>query len=307
MATNFSDLKRSRNNDLAKLTQEMNKVQSGGEKKSFKDDRFWNPTVDKAGNGYAVIRFLPPAEGEDVPWVQTWSHGFQGPTGKWYIENSRTTLNDKDPVSEYNSLLWNSGVESDKEIARLQKRRLAYTANVLVVKDASNPENEGQVRLYKFGKKIFDKINDLMHPAFEDETPVNPFDLWAGADFKLKIRKVEGYRNYDKSEFDSPAALSEDDDELERIWKTEYSLQEFIAPENFKSYDELKAHMNSVLQLDTGETAAPAPAQTAAYVAPTVQRPAPKVAEPETAESSSYDTDEDDDDELSAFEKLAEG
>lgn len=251
MANTFAELRKSRAKDLEKLTEKVNKLNDkSSEKKSYEDDRFWKPVVDKAGNGMAVIRFLPAAEGEDMPWVQLFSHSFQGPTGQWYIENSLTTLNKKDPVSEYNTQLWNSGIEADKETARKQKRKLQYISNVYVVKDPSNPDNEGKVFLFKFGKKIFDKLNDLMNPEFEDETPVNPFDLWEGANFKLKIRKVEGYQNYDKSEFDSPAALSEDDDELERIWKAQHKLSEFISESNFKSYDELKAKLNKVLNLE---------------------------------------------------------
>jgi hypothetical protein len=217
------------------------------------DDRFWQPEVDKAGNGMAIIRFLPaPAvDGDDaLPWARVFNHGFQGPGG-WYIENSLTTLGQKDPVSEYNSVLWNSGIEANKEIARKQKRRLTYIANVMIVSDPKNPENEGQIKLYKFGKKIFDKLTEAMNPQFEDEKAVNPFDFWSGANFKIKIRQVEGYRNYDKSEFDSPSALYEGDDaKLEALWKKEYSLKEFIDPKNFKTYDMLKAKLDKVLGLD---------------------------------------------------------
>jgi hypothetical protein len=201
----------------------------------------------------AVIRFLPsPAvDGDEaLPWVRYWNHGFQGPGG-WYIENSLTTLNQKDPVSEYNSVLWNSGIEANKEIARKQKRRLTYIANILVVSDPKNPENEGQIKLYKFGKKIFDKISEAMNPEFADETPLNPFDFWAGANFKIKIRQVEGYRNYDKSEFDKPSELLDGDDKkLEALWKKEYSLKEFVDPSQFKSYDVLKAKLDKILGLD---------------------------------------------------------
>lgn len=304
MATNFSELKRARNRDLEKLTEEVSKLKEGTEKKSYEDTRFWKPQVDKAGNGFATIRFLPAAEGEDMPWVQVFSHGFQGPTGKWYIENSLTTLNKKDPVSEYNTKLWNSGVESDKEIARKQKRKLQYISNVYVVKDPANPDNEGKVFLFKFGKKIFDKLNDMMNPEFEDETPVNPFDLWEGANFKLKIRKVEGYPNYDKSEFEKPAALSDDDDELERIWKAEHKLQEFLQESNFKSYDELKTKLYDVLELeveDAVESIARKPAVQKS-VAPAKQ----EIARPAPAKAKKTVEDDDDDESLSYFEKLAE-
>ena len=242
----FEALKRSRGN-FDKLTKELEVLNKPAtSQNSSKDERFWRPELDKSGNGYAVIRFLPAVEGEELPWARVWSHAFQGPGG-WYIENSLTTMNKKDPVSEENSKLWNSGVESDKEIARKRKRKLTYYTNIMVVADPKNPENEGQIKLFKFGKKIFDKITEAMQPAFEDEKPINPFDFWEGANFKLKIRKVDGYWNYDKSEFDSPSKLNEDDSELDKIWKTEYSLKEFTAPSNFKTYDELKNRLDDVL------------------------------------------------------------
>jgi hypothetical protein len=255
--SNFESLKRNRSS-LEKLTKAIEATtQSTTESGSREDTRLWQPTVDKAGNGMAIIRFLPaPAvDGEDaLPWVRVFSHGFQGPGG-WYIENSLTTLNQKDPVSEYNSTLWNSGIEANKEIARKQKRRLNYVANVYVVSDPSNPENEGQIRIYKFGKKIFDKITEAMNPEFADETPVNPFDMWEGANFKLKIRNVEGYRNYDKSEFaDKSALLDGDDAKLETLWKQEHSLKEFLDPKHFKPYEVLKARLDKVLGFE-GEVA----------------------------------------------------
>ena len=247
----FADLKRNRKQSLDNLigeAEKINKPQTASD-----DDRFWRAEVDKSGNGYAVIRFLPPVEGEELPWVKTFNHGFQGPGG-WYIENSLTTLNHKDPVSEYNTSLWNSGIEANKDIARKQKRRLTYFSNVYVIKDPANPQNEGQIRLFKFGKRIFDKINDQMNPSFEDESPVNPFDFWEGANFKLKIRKVEGFTNYDKSEFDNSTPLFEDDEKMENLWKKQYPLQEFVDPSQFKTYDELKEKLNRVLGLTT-ETA----------------------------------------------------
>ena len=241
----FSKLKAmSGKTSLQSLTAELAKV-SGTESKKG-DDRFWSPTVDKAGNGYAVIRFLPPHPNEDVPFIRMFDHGFQGPGG-WYIENSLTTLGLQDPVSEYNSKLWNSGIESNKEIARKQKRRLIFISNIYVVSDQGNPTNEGKVFLYKFGKKIFDKLNEAMNPQFADEEAINPFHLWDGANFKLKIRNVEGYRNYDKSEFDKVKPLLNDDSELEKIWNAEYPLQEFLSAKNFKSYDELKIRLSKVL------------------------------------------------------------
>jgi hypothetical protein len=256
--SSFANLKRSRN-DLDKLTKAIEDSTSPTSKEAgSKDDtRLWQPTVDKAGNGMAVIRFLPaPAvDGDDaLPWVRRFDHGFQGPGG-WYIENSLTTLGQKDPVSEYNTTLWNSGIEANKEIARKQKRRLHYIANILVVSDPSNPSNEGEIKLFKFGKKIFDKITEAMNPEFADETPINPFDMWEGANFKLKIRNVEGYRNYDKSEFaDKSALLDGDDEKLEALWKKEFSLKEFTEPSNFKSYEVLKAKLDKVLGFDGGSS-----------------------------------------------------
>jgi len=256
--SSFANLKRSRN-DLDKLTKAIEDSTSPTSKEAgSKDDtRLWQPTVDKAGNGMAVIRFLPaPAvDGDDaLPWVRRFDHGFQGPGG-WYIENSLTTLGQKDPVSEYNTTLWNSGIEANKEIARKQKRRLHYIANILVVSDPSNPSNEGEIKLFKFGKKIFDKITEAMNPEFADETPINPFDMWEGANFKLKIRNVEGYRNYDKSEFADKSALLEGDDaKLEELWKKEFSLKEFTEPSNFKSYEVLKAKLDKVLGFDGGSS-----------------------------------------------------
>ena len=225
---------------LVKAVEKMNSNSSGG------DDRLWKPEMDKTGNGYAVIRFLPAPDGEDLPWVKMYSHGFQGPGG-WYIENSLTTIGQKDPVSEYNRTLWNSGNDKDKEIVRKQKRKLSYYANIYVVKDPANPANDGNVFLFKFGKKIFDKIMAAMQPEFEDETPINPFDFWQGANFKLKIRKVDGYWNYDKSEFDSPSALLDDDDALEALWKTQHSLAAMTAADQFKTYEQLQTRLDYVL------------------------------------------------------------
>ena len=242
----FASLKKQSGSVFDKLSREIEKI-SNPETSNGADERFWKPEMDKSGNGYAVIRFLPAPEGEDLPWAKVWSHAFQGPGG-WYIENSLTTLNQKDPVGEMNRELWNSGHDSDKEIARKQKRKLSYYANIYVVEDPAHPENEGRVFLYKFGKKIFDKIMAAMQPEFKDETPINPFDFWEGANFKLKIRKLDGYWNYDKSEFARPGTLaSMDDDELEAIWKREYSLVEFTDAKNFKTYEELENRLKLVL------------------------------------------------------------
>ena len=241
----FSDLKKqSKLGSLtAKLVKEVEKMNNSG---GSGDDRLWKLECDKSGNGYAVIRFLPAPNGEDLPFVKLYSHAFQGPGG-WYIENSLTTMNQKDPVSELNSELWNNGTDAGKEIARKQKRKLTYAANIYVVKDPANPANEGKVFLYKFGKKIFDKITAAMQPEFEDETPIDPFDFWQGANFKLKAKNVAGYRNYDSSEFARPDALLDDDDAMEAVWKREYSLAELVAADQFKDYDSLKKRLDYVL------------------------------------------------------------
>ena len=305
MNTSIAALKRSKSN-LDTLVSELNKVaEPQKQSNSYADDRFWKPELDKSGNGYAVFRFLPAVKNEDLPWSRLWSHAFQGPGG-WFIENSLTTLNKKDPVSESNSLLWNSGVEADKEIARKRKRKLSYVANILVVNDAKHPENEGQIKLFKFGKKIFDKITEAMKPEFEDETPVNPFDFWEGANFKLKIRKVDGYWNYDKSEFDSPSPIKENDEAIEQVWDKQYPLKPFLAPENFKSYDELKAKLDKVLSgvrnTGTAEDVMDPP------TSPTVSEPVKTETADTHSTSVADDTiaEDDGDDTLDYFSKLAE-
>jgi len=241
----FSDLKKQ--SSLGSLTQKLVKeVEKMSSTNSNVDERLWKPEVDKTGNGYAVIRFLPAPDGETLPWAKLYTHAFQGPGG-WYIENSLTTTGGKDPVSEYNRELWNSGDESDKDVVRKQKRKLSFYANIYVVKDPTNPQNEGGVFLYKFGKKIFDKVMDVMQPEFEDENAINPFDFWQGANFKLKIVKKDGYWNYDKSEFDRVSPLLDDDDALEALWKKQYSLTDVVAPDKFKSYEDLNKRLQYVL------------------------------------------------------------
>jgi hypothetical protein len=293
----FSDLKKKSKNgmdDLIKKMEDQTKAKEG-----YKDDRFWRPEQDKSGNGFAIIRFLPPVDGEDLPWVKVYNHAFQGPGG-WYIENSLTTIGQKDPVGELNNQLWNSGLESDKDLARIRKRKLTYIANVYIVSDPSNPSNEGKVFLYKFGTKIFEKIQEAMKPQFADEEPVNPFDFWKGANFRIKIRKVGGYTNYDKSEFDSQTALSDDDAKMEKIWKSQHALLPFLAPENFKSYEELKTRMQEVLG---GDVRATAPAQkTAEDVADEMVEKKPNLKSKKPVEE---DVD-DESDALSYFQKLAE-
>jgi hypothetical protein len=301
MTSSFANLKRSSSDSLSKLTQELTKI-SNPSSNSSEDTRFWKPEVDKAGNGSATIRFLPAPANEDMPFVRIWDHGFQGPTGKWYIENSLTTIGLQDPAAEYNSELWAVSEDDNsptRKQARAQKRRLHFISNILVVKDPAHPENEGKVFLYQYGKKIFDKLNDLMNPQFDDETPINPFDLWAGANFKLKIRKVEGYRNYDKSEFDSQSAIPGPDEALEAIWNKEYSLKEFLDPKKFKSYDELKSKLNAVLGLTPSATPSAKPAER--VVLPEASAPVFKTKTVET-EDTSVPWSEDDD--MSYFDRL---
>jgi len=256
---NFSELKKqSGKNFLEALSQELNKIIASESNKE--DERFWQPSVDKAGNGYAVIRFLPPPPNETLPFVRIWEHAFKGPTGKWYIEKSLTTLGQNDPVSDYNTRLWNSTNDDEspaRKQARAQRRKLVFISNVYILNDQNEPENNGKVKLFRYGKKIFEKINEKMNPQFADEEPINPFDLWTGANFKLKIRTVEGYRNYDKSEFAKPGPLFDDDQKLEAIWKQEHSLQQFVDPSTFKSYDELQRRLNEVLNLNINITTPP--------------------------------------------------
>ena len=245
----FNDLKKNRMSNLESLSKQVEKL---AEKPTYGDDRIWKCERDKSGNGYAVIRFLPAAGDEDTPWVQLWSHGFKGPGG-WYIENSLTTMGKDDPVSKANTGLWNSGIDSDKDTARARKRKLSYYSNILVLEDSVNKDNEGKVMLFRYGKKIFEKITGVMNPEFKDETPLNPFDFWEGADFKIKIRQVDGYVNYDKSEFAAPSPLlGGDDAKCEEVWKQQHLLQELISPDNFKSYQELEARFNTVVARSAG-------------------------------------------------------
>ena len=277
---------------MSKLTQALQDTQT--ETKSFGDDRIWKPERDKSGNGFAIIRFLPQPEGEDLPWARVWNHGFQGPGG-WYIENSLTTIGQKDPVSEYNTTLWNNGTDAGKDQARKQKRRLNYYSNIYVIKDGSNPQNEGKVFLYRYGKKIFDKLNECMNPEFEDETPINPFDFWEGADFKLKVRTLDGFVNYDKSEFDSPSALFDGDEgALEKVYNQQHSLSELISPDNFKTYSELKQQLDRALGVkEVQEVLEETPWQET------------KVEEPQIQNSTEVSNGGDTSEELSYFKKLA--
>ena len=313
----FSDLKKSSSlgSLTAKLVKEVEK-QNGGSQGGA-DERLWKPVMDKSGNGYAVIRFLPAPDGEDLPWVKMFSHAFQG-NGGWYIENSLTTIGQKDPLGELNRELWNSGNDADKETVRKQKRKLSFYANIYVVKDPANPQNEGGVFLYKFGKKIFDKIMEAMQPEFEDEEAINPFDFWQGANFKLKLKKVAGYWNYDSSEFDRVSPLLDDDDAMEAIWKKEYSLSALVAPDQFKSYDDLKKRLDMVLGTTSTRQAAqetqydnyPATEQKRVTEEEVMQKledsyQASKAAPTPTVTPSS-DGDSEDDDPMSYFAKLAD-
>ena len=303
----FAKLKQQRAQAIQKL---VSAAETTTEKKNYGDDRMWAPTVDKAGNGYAVIRFLPAAESEDLPWARFWDHGFKGPTGKWYIEKSLTSIGQQDPVTEMNSQLWNSGIESDKDTARQRKRRLHYVSNIMVVSDSANPQNEGKVFLYKYGKKIFDKVMDVMQPQFEDEDPMNPFDFWGGANFKLKIRQVEGYRNYDKSEFDATTELlGGDESKLEAVFEKLYDLKEFADPTKYKTYTELKKKLYFVLgEEEIADTLQNEVVEelsvTREPAAPSAPTPAPTPAAAPAPTVDTSDTGEDDD-ALSYFARLA--
>ena len=288
----FADLKK-KSGSFDKLQAELEKTNNTVS--SFQDDRLWKPELDKSGNGYAVIRFLPQPSGEDLPWVRIWSHAFKGPGG-WYIENSLTTLNKKDPVSEYNTELWNSGLESDKDTARKQKRILKYYSNVLIVSDPKHPENDGKIFLFRYGKKIHDKLAEVINPQFEDETAYDPFDFWKGANFKLKVRKVDGFWNYDKSEFDGSSEVFDGDEgKLEELYGKLYSLTQFLKEDNFKSYDDLKSKLNRTL--------------TGSGVQGTVEKftPTPKAVSSAPVETTTpASSDEGEEDTLSYFAKLAD-
>jgi len=315
--SNFANLKKQ--SSLGSLTEKLVKqVEKMSTTSSGADERLWKPEVDKTGNGFAVLRFLPAPDGEDLPWAKMYSHAFQG-NGGWYIENSLTTTGGKDPLGEYNRELWNTGSETNKEIVRKQKRKLNYYSNIYVVKDPTNPSNEGKVFLFKYGKKIFDKIMEAMQPEFEDESPINPFDFWVGANFKLKIVKKDGYWNYDKSEFERVSPLLDDDDAMEAIWKKEYSLTAITAPDQFKTYEELERRMNMVLGLSN--TSSPTQSRSVveqedqyeSYNQP-VNRETKVLEELEQSYARSKSptlptvtaVDEDEDDALSYFQKLAE-
>ena len=290
-------------NSLDKLLGAVASEKAPTEKKSYTDERIWKGELDKSGNGYAVLRFLPAIHGEELPWVKMYSHAFQGPTGQWYIENSRTTINQKDPVSEYNSKLWNTGLESDKEIARKQKRKLSYYSNVYVVSDPKHPNNEGKVFLFKYGKKIYDKLLAAMQPEFQDETPVNPFDPFVGANFKLKIRKVDGYWNYDKSEFEAPSKLFEDEAKVEEVCGKAYALSEFSQSTNFKSYEELQTRMDIVLSGTTKVGNVQESIQK--EVRQTDSNPQVEATQPQSMEPNPIIAPKEEDDTMSYFEKLA--
>jgi hypothetical protein len=310
--SDFASFKKSSKNNLGKIAKELEKVTKGGGENSYKDDRLWQPEVDKTGNGYAVIRFLPAPPSEDLPWVRVFSHGFQA-KGGWYIENCPTTIGQKCPVCEANNELWNSGNDDDKNIARDRKRKLSYISNVLVIEDPVNPANNGKIFLYRYGKKIFDKINDKMNPQYKDEDAVNPFDFWQGANFKIKIRNVDGYRNYDKSEFSASSPLLDGDDKaLEALWRKEYSLLDFVKPDQFKAYGELKTKFQSVIngsqsqkaeEMDISEEEEDASEKKFTPKFPTAEAKAP--GRETKSKTSKVSEDDDEDDALSYFKKLA--
>lgn len=299
MTLDIQSLRKLRNNDFSKITSEFEKIANPtSNNKSFDDDRYWKLEKDKAGNASAIIRFLPQVKEDDLPWIRIFNHGFQGPTGRWYIENSLSTLSEKDPVGDLNSRLWNTGNEVDKEQARKQKRRLNYTCNVLIISDPKHPEFEGKVKLFKFGKKIFDMIMDKARPTFDDETPVNVFDIFDGANFRLRMRQVDSYPNYDKSEFESNSELcGGDEDKMLSVLNSRHNLQEFLEPKNFKTFEELARKLNDVLNIDAVPmTSASALAERASVMEPSqpksIPTPSPKGGE--------------DDDILDYFKNLAE-
>jgi len=297
----INTLRKMRNTDFGKISSEFEKIANPqSDSKSYQDDRFWKLEADKAGNGTATLRFLPRAEGDELPWVKIFSHGFQGPTGKWYIENSLTTIGENDPVGELNSRLWNTGSDADKEVARKQKRKLAYYANVLVVSDPKHPENEGKVKLFKFGKKIFDKIMDKARPTFEDETPVNVFDFWEGADFKLRMRKVDGYPNYDQSAFQESSPIADSEEEILAIANSQHKLTEFLDKKNFKTYEELSRKLASVLEWSNNGT------PSAASISEDDDEPVRQVkATAPKSKVSIASSDDSDEEALSYFKKIA--
>lgn len=303
--SDFKSMKKSSGSSIAKLNEELTKLATPSSKPAA-DDRFWYPEIDKAGNGYAVIRFLPAPVGEDVPFVRLFNHAFKG-AGGWLIDGCLTSVGEKCPVCEHNSVLWNTGTKQNQAIVRNQKRKLSFISNVYIVKDPAHPENEGKVMLYKYGKKVFDKLNAAMNPEFEDEERLNPFDLWTGANFKLKIRRVDDYPNYDKSDFEKASALADDDGELELIWKREYALAPFIERKMFKTYDEIKNRLNKVLDLEgkpRNESASAWDEPSEEHAAPVVPRAAAKPL-PKATPKDAPAWDDTEDADLAMFEKLA--
>ena len=302
----FKSMKKNSGSSLSKLNDELTKLATPQTSKPQDDERMWRPEVDKAGNGFAVIRFLPAPANEDVPFVRLFDHAFKG-DGGWLIDGCLTTVGEKCPVCEHNSALWGTGTKENQETVRKQKRKLSFISNIYVVKDPAHPENEGKVMLFKYGKKIFDKLNAAMNPEFEDESPLNPFDLWSGANFKLKIRKVEGYQNYDKSEFEAPAALLNSDEELETLWRSEYALTPFLDRKNFKSYDEIKNRLNKVMGLEG--SSAPSQhdraEQWGSEEAPPPRAAAPKPIAKAAAPKADLPWDEQEDDDMAMFQRLA--
>ena len=243
----FNKMKVNSKKSLSTLTDKLEKMDT---KSSYVDDRFWKPTRDKSGNSYSIIRFLPPAPEDSLNFAKIYNHAFDV-NGKWFIDNCPTSIGKVCPVCESNSELWNSGLETNKSIARNRKRKLSYIVNIFVISDKQEPENEGKVFLYKIGPQIFEKISNAIKPKFEDDEKFNPFDLWTGANFKLKIKKtiVDGksMSTYEDSVFETPAPLFDNDAVLEEIWNKEYKLEEFVSEPNFKEYDELKKRFDFVV------------------------------------------------------------
>lgn len=294
-AFNLADLRKLRTSNLDSIANALKKTTFEKED----DSSFFKLEKDKAGNGSAVLRFLPKHPDDDLPFVSIYSHAFQNPTNKrWYIENSRTTINEADPVAELNSKLWSTGLESDKEVARRQRRKLTYIANVLVVHNPANPALEGQVMQFKFGKKIFEKLADATKKSEfpDDPPPFDPFDPFGGANFKLRQREVEGYPNYDKSEFAGVSPISEDEDKLLEVLNKIQPLKPLVDASKFKSYDDLKKKLDSVLNANQAG-AAPSAQEVIENVSskPTAAKPAGKVAEAPAPKSKAADIEDTDD------------
>ena len=312
MATSLSELRKSRSSMLDKITKDLD---SGG-KRNEKDDRFWSLSRDKAGTGSAIIRFLPPVNGDEVPWVKVCSYGFQGPSGKWYINESPSSIGEADPVMEYNAAAYASKDEERIEDAKKRKRRTQFVSNILVVKDPANPENEGKVFLFKYGKKILDMIMSKAKPEFDSEEPIFVWDIDEGCNFKIRIKNVAGYPNYDSSEWAGISALADSDDEIQAVLDKCHKLAEFLDPARFKSYETLKKEFDRAMGVgESAGTSAPRTAEAKSKAALDdeggefdLEREVAKAAQParkvESKPAKAASTDDDDD--LDAFAKMLE-